>query len=297
MSDANRWSWRWMSCALFLVSGCSDYVSAAHPPDGFPDLAVGVDGSTDDVPLAGTGLPCEVRDFLARHCASCHGATPAGGSPMSLATWSDLQAPSLIDGSKTMAEMSVVRMRNSTRPMPPAPAVVPEAELQIFEAWVAAGAASAKCDTEPPIDPFAGPPGCTSGTYWTGGNRESPRMHPGLACIDCHRREGPAFHVAGTVFPQGRDVDDCNGISTSAGVTVEVTDATGRLYRLTPNASGNFYLNRTSSNPFTFPYTARVIDSAGGVRAMVGPQQSGDCNGCHTSLGSEGAPGRIVPPM
>ena len=36
---------------------------------------------------------------------------------------------------------------------------------------------------------------------WTVGDRESPEMHPGRSCIDCHAKgEGPRFLVAGTVY-------------------------------------------------------------------------------------------------
>ncbi len=46
---------------------------------------------------------------------------------------------------------------------------------------------------------------------------------------------------------------------------------------------------------FLPPYRAKVT-SAQGERAMAAEQTSGDCNGCHTTEGANGAPGRIVSP-
>ena len=43
------------------------------------------------------------------------------------------------------------------------------------------------------------------------------------------------------------------------------------------------------------PFTAKVTYQ-GRERAMTAPQTSGDCNGCHTQAGANGAPGRITLP-
>lgn len=137
-------------------------------------------------------------------------------------------------------------------------------------------------------DPYA----CSSGTSWTGGDRESPEMHPGVACIDCHEARGERpITVGGTVYPQAHEPDDCNGMS---GLTVELTDARGEVFTMNTNRAGNFMLDGRSGTP-TWPAHA-VVRSATGERAMGGEINSGDCNDCHTVEGASGAPGRIQAP-
>ncbi|MCB9689319.1 MAG: hypothetical protein H6738_09670 [Alphaproteobacteria bacterium] len=99
------------------------------------------------------------------------------------------------------------------------------------------------------------PTACVSGTTWTGGDRESPLMHPGGDCIGCHtsRNEGPNLVIAGTVYSRLHEPDDCNGRS---GVVVEITGADDQVFEATTNAAGNFFLYATT--PLVLPYTARV---------------------------------------
>jgi hypothetical protein len=140
------------------------------------------------------------------------------------------------------------------------------------------------------VDPLDAAPTCTSGTYYTSGAGSST-MHPGEACIACHAQQNgqaPTFTLAGTVYPTGHEPDDCDGLGGVAQVVV--TDSNGAVYTLTPNAVGNFY----TTVPVAFPITAQVVEG-GSQRDMTTPQTLGDCNGCHTQSGSNGAPGRICP--
>jgi hypothetical protein len=147
-------------------------------------------------------------------------------------------------------------------------------------------------------NPFATQSVCTSNKSWTGGDRGSEQMHPGRGCIACHQagagffnaEHGPAFKVAGTVFPTAHEPDECNGASSS-GVSVVIKGANNQMLTLTPNAVGNFF---TLDN-IQPPYTAEV-HYQGRVRAMATPQSTGDCNTCHTETGANGAPGRIMLP-
>lgn len=142
--------------------------------------------------------------------------------------------------------------------------------------------------TDGGVDPYA----CSSGTEWTGGDRESPDMHPGVACIDCHSARGERpVTVGGTVYPQAHEPDDCNG---SIGVTVELTDSRGEVFTMTTNRAGNFLLDARRGAP-VWPAHA-VLRSSAGTREMAGEVRSGDCNACHTVDGAEGAPGRIMAP-
>jgi hypothetical protein len=142
------------------------------------------------------------------------------------------------------------------------------------------------------VDPFAAAPVCTSGTRWTGGNRGSPLMHPGVGCLSCHSNgRAPRFFLAGTVYPTGHEPDDCNGSSAMANANVIITGADGATLTLPVNTAGNFY----STQAVPLPFAAKVVRGAS-ERAMQARQTNGDCNGCHTQTGANGAPGRIVLP-
>lgn len=238
-------------------------------------------------------LPCDVKSILSDHCTGCHGATLAGGAPSHLASYGDLVARNL-DGVPA-AQRALDRMRNAARQMPPPPATaVTGAELATFQAWVSAGTPPGDCAAGG-NGPFDGPVVCTSKQTWTGGNRESPLMHPGRACIACHATSGddldddaPRFRIAGTVYPTGHEPDDCYG---ATGAAVEVTDATGAVTSLPVNAAGNFFSLAALPSPI------RVAVVAGGKRrAMSMSPTSGDCNSCHTQDGASNAPGRIALP-
>jgi hypothetical protein len=254
---------------------------------------------------ANTGLPCDVQAIIENRCLACHDGIKA--PPM--LKYTDLIAKAKSDPTKTLAELSVIRMKDSQNPMPPPPAVGPEPdEIQIFEDWVKAGTPrNDKACTDPPPDGGAGDAGplplgdagdggkvCTSGVYWALGNTGSPLMHPGMACNACHvLNGGPNLRIGGTVYPTLNEADDCNGKGPPPQLTVIVTAADGKEFSLPVNASGNFLLDRMQPKP---PFKARVTDGTK-TRAMVGTVTSGDCNSCHTVAGRNGAPGRILHPL
>jgi hypothetical protein len=224
---------------------------------------------------------------------------------MALLTQANLTAPALADVTKTYAEMSVSRMQNTMIPMPPLPATpATSAEVATLQKWINAGYPSGSCGgggIAPPVldggaaeasaSAYTTPTVCTSMVTWTRGNGQT--MRPGEACISCHSRgDGPAFAIAGTIYPSAHEPDDCNGASaTTNGATVVITDKSGTARTLTPDAVGNFSYSGTLATPFQ----AKVVQ-AGKERIMVTPQTSGDCNGCHTQTGANGAPGRIMLP-
>ncbi len=211
---------------------------------------------------------------------------------MALVTHDDLTKPSYSDASSSMAQVAVSRMQDPTSPMPPAPAsAVPADAIAAFKAWVDGGAPTGNCATAG--NPYDTPTVCTSNSMWTRGNRGSASMHPGGACNACHSSsdDGPSFSIAGTVFPTAHEPDDCNGASGASGVQVVITGANGQTLTLKPNSVGNFF----SYSSVSLPYTAKVV-SGGKERAMGTAQTDGDCNGCHTLTGSNGAPGRIMAP-
>lgn len=142
---------------------------------------------------------------------------------------------------------------------------------------------------------------CVSGTYWGRGDYGDNLMHPGRACISCHaeRARGPRFTVAGTLYTEFHEEDDCNGSAgrPNARPEVEVTDATGVPFFITANSAGNFY----TTHPFRFPLQrVRVFSPNGTVVEMGSAAPHGDCNACHTREGTNTAtgmaPGRVVIP-
>lgn len=259
-------------------------------------------GSSDGQPAAPTGLPCDVDALLAKNCRSCH--VQGGPAPMPLVTYEDLAAPSKSDAAKSTATASIERLRSASDPMPPPPKTrVPSEEIAVLETWVAAGMPRGECGA---ASGDAGSSGttnaeggsslasvCTSGTFWESG-KKGPTMQPGRACITCHesQEEDPVVWVGGTVYPTLREPDGCYGIAGDA--TVVITDATGRVVNLPVGTTGNFSLS-ASSAPLTMPIRAKVVKN-GVERAMATPQSTGNCNGCHTENGANGAPGRIFVP-
>ena len=133
---------------------------------------------------------------------------------------------------------------------------------------------------------------CVSGIKWTGGDSESPEMHPGGNCIGCHASgEAPRFLAAGTVYTKLDEPNDCYGVQ---GVVVQLTDARGKVQALQTNRAGNFML-RDRGQRLAVPFTAQV-KFRGQTAEMASPQSTGNCAVCHTAKGANGAPGRVIIP-
>lgn len=262
---------------------------------------------------SGAGLPCDVSAFLKSKCSACHGETATG---VQLTTREALAGPSFEPG-KTAGQLALELMASTSNPMPPSGLPAPtSAEVAAFTSWVNAGMPVGTCgdaDAGAPSSADAGTPSpadagtpsradagvptpvCTSGTSWTGGNRGSRSMNPGQACVQCHRANGATreiFVFAGTVYPSLHEKDLCQAKPPS-GVRVEIYDKNGALaLTMTPDStSGNFHSSTSVS--VAMPYTAKVVSSQG-TTTMKGPQTNGDCNVCHTALGTDGAPGRVT---
>lgn len=237
-----------------------------------------------------SGVPCDVADVLARKCNSCHGSFLSGGAPNSLTSYEDLASASRTDPAKSFAELSIDRMKETRKPMPPSGGIDP-ADVAILERWITAGMPKGSCSAGGKSE-YDTPEVCTSKEEWTRGNHESPLMHPGVPCIDCHTqmREGPIYTIAGTLYPTAHEPDDCNGVS-SASVKVVITGADGKVTTLSVNEAGNFF-TRTK---IAMPYRAKIV-SGEKTREMKDPAKSGDCNTCHSVKGAEKAPGRVMAP-
>lgn len=245
---------------------------------------------------ANTGLPCDVQAILEDRCITCH----SGTYPPPLLTYENLTAPAPSDPKKSLAAAALERMKSVTAPMPPPPAVGPDAtEITTFEAWVNAGTPRAAACTSlpdggapaaPTANPYATPTVCTSGKTSTAD--EGTSMKPGMACNACHQREGgPNLRVAGTVYKTAHEPDNCVGAAPPPQLTVIITDARGRKISLPVNSAGNF----STRSKLSAPYRAEITDGTK-TRAMAGSVTTGDCNSCHTEQGANGAPGRVMAP-
>ncbi len=239
-------------------------------------------------------LPCDVAELLSTHCVSCHaGGDPSGG--VALTSHAALTAPSPADGSVTVAERALLRMRDAALPMPQA-GLLPESEVAVLAAWIDAGMPKGDCSGgaggSPPITIA-----CSSTQFWTQGDEGSKDMHPGHACVSCHEQpndegeKGPPLGFAGTVYPTPHEPDDCVATGVGGAVVV-VTDANGATHQVSVRASGNFYAEEVT---LAFPIRAEIRKD-GKVLAMQDPVMTGDCNACHTAEGTDGASGRIFPP-
>lgn len=248
-----------------------------------------------------TGLPCDVQGVLENRCIACHD----GKQEVAMLSYDDLMKKSTVDPSKTIAQEALIRMQSKTSPMPPPPAVPPEAdEIQIFQDWVNAGTPKGAVCTDPPPTTDGGVPEggtlpdggdagvvCTSGTTYKAGF--GPDMRPGEACNACHQVQGgPNLRIAGTVYPTLHEPDDCNGSKPPPPITITITDKAGKKTVMTATQVGNFSTQAKGIMP---PFKATISDGTK-TRSMVGSVTSGDCNSCHTTLGKNGAPGRIQAP-
>jgi hypothetical protein len=300
--------------AVSLLPACYPYDPGAFGDDGGAgggqggtagsngDVAGASGGSGGSSPVA-MGVPCAVQTLVAARCLTCHGAMPR--SPLSLVTRAHFLAPSPSTSTESVGQRSVSRMGDVARPMPPS-GVLPAMERAALEQWVQMGMPVApSCDAvdagsvavpDAGPDPYAGLVRCSSGRQWNSGNRGSQHMNPGLACVSCHTsvnagegREETPDNIGGTVFLTGREPDLCLGFS--GGAVVVVTGADNVELRLPVNTSGNFF--GWSTSRVVRPYRAR-IEYQGRTRQMNTPQMSGDCNSCHTTMGRNNAPGRLV---
>jgi hypothetical protein len=302
--------------ALFLAALAACYTGSAvdtnRPPatdtDGTNPSPDGInpdgdeDGGPRKPPVKPMGLPCDVAEVITSSCGECHGSSPSGGATNRLLTYEDFAATIEGDEGTSMAEASLLRMKSTKRPMPPTGKLTPE-KIAAFEKWITNGLPRGSCGEQTSEDggptqlpdsggiKDAGPDAssvCSSGTFSPQSTGASALMKPGRACIKCHSATGgPSFELAGTVYEELHEPNDCHG---AANVKVLIIDATGATHTMTTNAAGNF----TRLTTIARPYRAMII-KGNTVREMKTPQTDGDCNGCHTEWGNR-SPGRIMVP-
>lgn len=314
------------------LGGCEEPLGFAWDVRGSPgfDDAVADTTVAPEVPVV-TG-PCPIADnVFTPNCVRCHNGAKdypdlragALGRLVGAATKS-YPGHILVVAGDPAASFLMTKVHGPSAGqgalMPPGAALTTDLQDQIT-AWINDGAKACDGVVDPgPVDPIVPEPGgpitfsnpptgfqathpswaeagtCTSQQWWKyEGDTESANMHPGQACIECHTNseDAPGLTYAGTVFANVADTRDCRGVQ---GVAVEIlNDAGTTLMRTTTTASGNF---RFDSDLYSFigNYRAR-LSYQGRTREMTLPQASnGDCNTCHGTVGTEGAPGRMVAP-
>lgn len=99
-----------------------------------------VDAGIKSTPSS-TALPCDVNKLVTEHCGACHGATPAGGAPMTLLTAADFQA-ALKSGKSTRESVkSRINETDTKKVMPPAGTnALTKDEIATLNAWLDKGA-------------------------------------------------------------------------------------------------------------------------------------------------------------
>lgn len=116
---------------------------------GSPSLSggqVGAGGSNS----SDSGLPCDIQAIIATNCATCHGATPTFGAPMSLVRASDFRAKAPSTNA-TVGQQILTRIDDDQRPMPPPPNErLTSDDRSALERWIDAGAPAGSCNSSTP---------------------------------------------------------------------------------------------------------------------------------------------------
>ena len=108
---------------------------------------------------------CKVKPVLDKYCSTCHDGEGTAGSPFALLTHADWTKASPDFPDKKIFERAAIRMKATTRPMPPSEQLEP-AELALVDAWFAKGAPGsdsetcAPADTDKPAEAAWPPPDC-----------------------------------------------------------------------------------------------------------------------------------------
>ena len=121
------------------------------------------------------------------------------------------------------------------------------------------------------------------------GVRPGPQHRPGQPCLLCHDGalgDPNEFSVAGTVFLQPTGTDPVKG------ALVELHGGDGRVFTLTTNAAGNFFV---SPQKYTPQYPLEVdVQFAGETTTMhstIG--RDGACASCHSDPAGPDSPGHV----
>ncbi len=149
---------------LVLATAIAAFCGCYTGPDVGAAPGQAANPTPSDPAAAGHGLPCDVAELLTKNCVSCHSDPPRKGAKSALVSRALLAGP--WEGSASLAQACVDRMKDAAAPMPTA-GLLPAAQVDILTQWIAQGMPEGSCadpsaETAPPINLH-----CTSGTFWT----------------------------------------------------------------------------------------------------------------------------------
>lgn len=128
-----------LAIAIALSTGC--YTGAEIDWNGTP-TAVDAPADAEPATKKSGDLPCDVLTLMNAQCVRCHGPTPTRGALNSLSTYGDLLLKN--DDGVTAAELSVKRMKDKKKPMPP-DQILGADEVAILQTWIDNDYPSQKC--------------------------------------------------------------------------------------------------------------------------------------------------------
>lgn len=253
------------------------------PPIGNGGATSGAAGaSSDPGASAGSGVPCDVATYLSMACLSCHNDPPIPSALAALVTYDQLMATAKEDPTKNEAELSLARMKDASRPMPPG-APPSASDVAILENWINAGYPKGSCGgagagdsgTGGPPPPPPPPPasvfdGAPAFALVTG----SRAHNAGQDCMHCHTQangEAPQLSFGGTLYDgAGNPV---------AGAEVRLVDANNNATVVHTGSNGTFY---RMGGPIAAPAHVGARDasnSADMISALA--SNGGACSSCH----------------
>jgi hypothetical protein len=215
-----------------------------------------------------------------------------------LVTYADLKATSKEDPTKNEAELSVVRMKDAAKPMPPG-ALPSAADVAILENWINAGYPKGSCGdagvpmAKPAVSVFKDAPAFTARMGQVIGTTEV-REHDGYEkknCMNsgCHgtRGDGPSLNFGGTLY-------DKSG-NPLGGAEVRLVDTDGTVFTAYSASNGTFY-SRMQHTDAGMPITWKAPAHVGARNANAAVDMltaldatGGACNSCHCTSGDGGA--------
>lgn len=128
---------------------------------------------------------------------------------------------------------------------------------------------------------------------------ESSVLHSqGVSCASCHGAGSEESFTSGATVFTTLDAANSDASKYATGYTIrlllENTDAT--INYIAGLGSANSYTNASAGTINS--YTAQVVDTSGNVVNASAANSHDltrlDCNRCHSAIGSDGAPGRIL---
>lgn len=319
-----------------MLGGCSGTQDSMLESSSDPTEPTDDTGTTSSKSTT-KGVPCNVLAVLQNNgCLDCHGKKPTSKGISSLLTYANLTAVDTFDDKgRTVAEVSLARMKSTKQPMPPLPnEAASKDDISVFQKWIIGGYKGAACKTSASASDASSTVSDddddadgdddddgdddSSIPVKDAGSTTTPPADSGTTTTPPDPFASPAVCTSGVFWTSGKNekmrpgeaCGGCHGSSVVAG-TVYPTghepdkcngSSAGAQIIITDKNGVKTTLTANTVGNFLLqksiakPYKA-VVSYNGKTRAMIGAQTSTDCNSCHSQNGSSSAPGRIVLPL